>query len=145
MAELTREIIIDAGPETIFAFLTVPERWAEWAGTEVEIDPRPGGIYRVVMGRDQFKSRGEFVEIVPNEKVVYTFGWEDEGNPIPPGATTVEMTLHPEGDKTLLRVVHRGLPDDAVDDHGGGWDHYLARLAVVAAGGDPGPDPNLEG
>ena len=74
------------------------------------------------------------------EKVVFTFGWEQEGNPIPPGSTTVEITLHPEGDKTRVRLVHRGLPDDAVSDHGEGWDHYLGRLAIAATGGDAGPD-----
>jgi hypothetical protein len=36
--------------------------------------------------------------------------------------------------------VHSGLPDDAVDDHGGGWANYLQRLSVRATGGDPGPD-----
>ena len=59
---------------------------------------------------------------------------------ITPGSTTVEITLHPEGDKTRLRLVHRGLPADAVDDHSNGWAHYLERLALRAAGGDPGPD-----
>jgi hypothetical protein len=49
--------------------------------------------------------------------------------------------LHPEGEKTRVKLVHRGLPDDnAVKEHTEGWDHYLGRLAVVAAGGDPGPD-----
>ena len=46
------------------------------------------------------------------------------GHPIPAGSTTVEITLHPEGDKTRVRLAHRGLPDDAVSDHTGGWDHY---------------------
>jgi len=32
------------------------------------------------------------------------------------------------------------LPDDAVDDHGVGWAHYLERLSVRVTGGDPGPD-----
>ena len=39
-----------------------------------------------------------------------------------------------------MRLVHRGLPADAVDDHGEGWAHYLDRLAVTATGGDAGPD-----
>jgi uncharacterized protein YndB with AHSA1/START domain len=77
---------------------------------------------------------------VPNEKVVYTFGWEQDGNPITPGSTRVELTLHPEGSKTRLRLVHSGLPDDAVADHTGGWDHYIERLAIVASGGSVGPD-----
>jgi hypothetical protein len=59
---------------------------------------------------------------------------------IPPGSTTVEITLHPEGDKTRLRLVHRDLPEDAIGDHTEGWDHYLGRLAVAASGGDAGPD-----
>jgi uncharacterized protein YndB with AHSA1/START domain len=74
------------------------------------------------------------------EKVAFTFGWEEDGHPIPPGSTTIEITLHPEGDKTLVRLVHSGLPDDALGDHGNGWAHYLDRLALRATGGDPGPD-----
>ena len=139
MAELVREIMIDATPETIWPFLTEPDKHVEWNGTVADIDPRPGGVYRVLIG-GQFQSAGEYVEVVPNEKVVFTFGWEQTSHPIPPGSTTIEITLHPEGDKTRVRLVHRGLPDDAVTDHGKGWEHYLARLAVAATGGDPGPD-----
>jgi uncharacterized protein YndB with AHSA1/START domain len=139
MAELVREIMIDATPETIWPFLTETDRHLEWDGTEAELDPRPGGIYRVLVA-GEFQSAGEYVEVVPHEKVVFTFGWEQEGNPITPGSSTVEITLHPEGSKTLLRLVHSGLPADAVADHIQGWDHYLGRLAIAAAGGDPGPD-----
>jgi len=48
--------------------------------------------------------------------------------------------MHPEGGKTLVRIVHKGLPEEAVDAHTQGWMHYLTRLAVRASGGDPGPD-----
>jgi uncharacterized protein YndB with AHSA1/START domain len=139
MAELVREIMIDATPETIWPFLTDAAKWVEWEGTEAELDPRPGGVYRVLV-RGEFQSAGEFVEVVPMEKVAFTFGWTDQGNPVPPGSTTVEITLHPEGDKTLVRMVHKGLPDGAVEPHSDGWTHYLTRLSVRAAGGDPGPD-----
>jgi uncharacterized protein YndB with AHSA1/START domain len=139
MAELRREILIDASPETIWPFLVEPERHIEWLGTVVDIDPRPGGRYRVLVG-GQHQSVGEYVEVTPYERVVFTFGWEQEGNPITPGSSTVEISLHPEGATTRVRLTHRGLPDDAVDDHTGGWDHYLDRLATRVAGGDPGPD-----
>jgi uncharacterized protein YndB with AHSA1/START domain len=139
MAELVREIMIDATPETIWPFLTEADKHAQWEGTEVDIDPRPGGIYRVLVA-GQFQGAGEYVEVVPQERVVFTFGWEQEGNPITPGSTTVEISLHPEGDKTRVRLVHSGLPEDAVSDHTSGWDHYLSRLATVAAGGVNGPD-----
>ena len=139
MAELVREIMIDAAPETIWPFLTEPERHLEWLGTEVDIDPRPGGHYRVLV-QGQHPSVGEYVEVVPLEKVVFTFGWDEEGHPIPAGSTTIEISLHPEDGKTLVRLVHSGLPDDAVSDHTRGWDHYLSRLGVAATGGDAGPD-----
>jgi uncharacterized protein YndB with AHSA1/START domain len=139
MAELVREIMIDATPETIWPYLTEPERHVEWLGTVADIDPRPGGVYRVFVGGEN-QSAGEYVEVVPMQKVVFTFGWEQEGHPIPPGSTTIEISLHAEGDKTRVRLVHRGLPDDAVSDHTHGWDHYLGRLLIVATGGNAGAD-----
>ncbi len=139
MAELIREVVVDARPATIFPYLTEPELHLEWMGTEAELDARPGGTYRVLV-RGSHPSLGEFVEIVPDEKVVFTFGWDEPDHPIPARSTEVEITLVPDGDKTRVRLVHRGLPDDAVDDHIKGWDHYLSRLAVAASGGDPGPD-----
>ena len=54
--------------------------------------------------------------------------------------------LTPEGDGTLLRFVHSGLPsDEAAASHAHGWDHYLERLVSAAEGGDPGRDPWLDG
>lgn len=79
MAELVREIMIDARPETIWPFLTDPEKHVEWNGTKADIDPKPGGTYRVLVA-GQYPSAGEYVEVVPHEKVVFTFGWEQEGN-----------------------------------------------------------------
>ena len=139
MAELVREIIIDAEPETIWPFLTDPARHVEWMGSVADIEPRPGGVYRVLVG-GQTQSAGTYLEVVPMKKVVFTFGWEREAHSIPPGSTTVEISLHPEGDKTRVRLVHRGLPDDAVSDHGHGWAHYLGRLSIAATGGDAGAD-----
>jgi uncharacterized protein YndB with AHSA1/START domain len=142
MAELVREVVIDASPDTIFPFLTDPEQHTLWMGTEVDLDPHPGGKYRVLaMGHPGV---GEFVEVVPNEKVVFTFGWDEPNHPIPAGSTEVEITLIPEGTKTRVRLAHRGLPDDAVSDHTKGWDYYLNRLAIAAGGGDAGPESTME-
>ncbi|TVZ96600.1 activator of Hsp90 ATPase-like protein [Streptomyces sp. BK340] len=64
--------------------------------------------------------------------------------PVPPGSSTVEITLEPVPEGTLPRLVHRDLPSpEACAAHEEGWTHYTGRLAVVAAGGDPGPDPLL--
>jgi uncharacterized protein YndB with AHSA1/START domain len=86
---------------------------------------------------------GEYVEVDPPNRVVFTFGWEGDGNPTPPGSTTVEITLTPDGDGTKVRLVHTGLPSaESAERHGEGWDTYLARLEIAAAGGDAGPDPH---
>ncbi len=144
MTELIRDIVVDASPATIFPFLVDPELHLKWMGTEAEIDARPGGAYRVLVGGDH-PSVGEFVEVVPDERVVFTWGWDEPDHPIPAGSTRVEITLTPEGGKTRIRLVHRGLPADAVAEHTGGWDHYLGRLAVAGTGGDPGPDGEMVG
>ncbi|HMK63578.1 MAG TPA: SRPBCC family protein [Acidimicrobiales bacterium] len=139
MTDLVREIMIDATPETIWPFLTQPSEIVRWHGTVAELDPRPGGVYRVLVA-GQFQSAGQYIEVVSHQKVVFTFGWDHEGHPIPAGSTTVEISLHPEGDKTRVRLVHHGLPEDAMTDHDRGWEHYLGRLAIAVGGGDPGPD-----
>jgi uncharacterized protein YndB with AHSA1/START domain len=139
MAELTREVVVDASPATIFPFLTDPTAHVRWMGTEAALDPQAGGQYRVLV-QGRHPGVGEFLEVVPDERVVFTFGWDEPDHPIPAGSTEVEITLIPAGTKTTVRLVHRGLPDDAVGDHTSGWDHYLERLAAVCAGEDVGPD-----
>ena len=137
---LEREIRVGARPETVFPFFTDPEKMVRWMGKQATLDPRPGGIYRVdVTGRDI--ARGEYVEVVPNSRVVFTWGWEGDGNPVPPGSSTVEVSLIPDGDGTIVRLRHLGLPADHGDGHAEGWEHYMARLVPAVAGKDPGPDP----
>jgi hypothetical protein len=59
---------------------------------------------------------------------------------VPPGASTVEIDLEPAGTGTRLRLVHRGLPPEALATHTEGWDFFLPRLTAVAEGGDPALD-----
>ncbi|MEO9181181.1 MAG: SRPBCC family protein [Acidimicrobiales bacterium] len=130
MAELVQEVLIAAQPSTIFQLLTDPAQVAWW-GTNAELDPRPGGIYKILVG-DNHPSRGEFVEVVTNEKIVFTFGWDQPGHPIPAGSTMVAITLTPEGESTRVRLVHSGLPDDAIADHNKGWVQFLEALKTEA-------------
>lgn len=145
MGEVVQEVMVDASPETIFELLTVSSQHVRWMGTEAELDPRPGGTYRVVVA-GQYPAAGEFVELVPNEKVVFTFGWDGPDNPVPPGSSTIEITLHSEGGgKTRVRLVHRDLPDEMLPQHVHGWDHYMNRLSLAAAGQDLGTDTGPQG
>ena len=54
------------------------------------------------------------------------------------------MASSPSG-APIVRLRHSGLPEAAREIHGQGWDHFMARLAMAAAGKDPGPDPMAEG
>jgi uncharacterized protein YndB with AHSA1/START domain len=143
---LTRELVIDASPETVWEFLTDPEKIKRWKGVLVSFDASPGAAYRIEVIPSHIAA-GEIVELDPPHRLVYTWGWEPgEGVPasVTPGSTTVEYELVPEGAGTRLKFTHRDLPNqEAADSHATGWDHYLERLAVASAGGDPGPDPWL--
>ena len=133
------EVAIAARPETVFAFLTDPEKMTRWWGSMAELDPRPSGILRVAV-RPGMTGRGQYLEVEPFRRVVFTWGWEEPGFPIAPGASTVEILLTPDGDRTLLHLIHRDLPEAVRESHREGWDYYLARLVIAAAGGDPGVD-----
>ncbi len=126
-----REVRIAARPKTVFTYLVDPEKLVAWMGSKAELEARPGGLFRLDY-HGQHMARGEFVEVVENERVVLTWGWEDAGAATPPGASTVEITLTPDGDGTLLRLVHRGLSADEARSHGEGWDYFLPRLAAAA-------------
>jgi uncharacterized protein YndB with AHSA1/START domain len=137
-APIELETRVAAPPEIVFAYFVQPALYRRWKGSTAELDPRPGGLYRVTMPTGQV-ALGEYVVVEPPSRVIFTWGWE--GNPdLPPGSTTVEVTLVPDGDGTLVRLVHAGLPDDTWRaQHAEGWQRYLDRLAVAGSGGDPGP------
>jgi len=138
-----REIQIAAPPATVFAFLTDQDKLLRWMGTEATVAPQTGGLYLVnVTGQNI--ARGKFIEVVPVHRLAYSFGWEE--NPkVPPGSSLIQIDLLEEKGGTLLRLTHSGLPDaEECAGHEEGWTHYLDRLGVVAAGGDPGPDSNCK-
>ncbi len=134
-----RETQIAAPCATVFAFLTDPEKILRWMGTDATTETHQGGLY-LVKGLGVRTARGAFREVVPVHRLAYSFGWE--GNEaVPPGSSLVEIDLIDKDGGTLLRMTHTGLPNaEECDGHARGWAHYIARLAVAATGGDPGPD-----
>jgi uncharacterized protein YndB with AHSA1/START domain len=142
-AVVEREIRIAARPETVFDFFVDPEKMVRWKGRRAELDPRPGGVYRVAIN-DQAIARGEYVEIDAPNRVVFTWGWEGQEtgeHAVPPGSSRVEVELTPDGDGTLVRLRHLDLPEQSREIHGQGWDLFLGSLAQVAEGKDAGPVP----
>ena len=129
---IERVIDIAASPETVFALLTDPEQYVRWKGNNAQLDARPGGVFDVGFA-DGNRVRGEYVEVVPNRRVVFTWGW-DSPSAVQAAGSTVEIDLEPRGKGTRLRLVHRGLPAEARASHSEGWDYFLPRLIAVAEG-----------
>jgi uncharacterized protein YndB with AHSA1/START domain len=134
------EVHIDAVPETVFEHFTDPLKLVRWMGSEATLDPRPGGVFRLVLFAGAVVL-GEFSEVTPYRRVVFTWGWEDEVFAVPPASTEVEVELTPQAGGTHVRLRHRRVPEWASAFVGAGWSNYVERLAVAATGDDPGPDP----
>ena len=138
MTEVVVEQQIAAPPSTVYDYLTDSDKWAQWQGASASLDAKPGGIFSMMMGNGM-KARGQFVELVPDKRVVFTWGWIDRPG-IPPGSTTVQIDLNEYADGTLLVLTHRDISADESAMQKMGWTHYLPRLALVASGTDAGPD-----
>lgn len=135
-----QEVVVDAPMDEVFALLVDPELFVLWMADDATLDPVPGGTVRWTHPNGDAVS-GRYVEIDPPHRLVFTYGWERPEVEIPPGSTTVEISLtsRPDG-ATVVRLVHSGLRD-AADAHQGGWRHYLDRLRRTAQGEHVGPDP----
>jgi uncharacterized protein YndB with AHSA1/START domain len=140
---------VTGSPETVFAYFTDPDKHRRWMGAEVELDARPGGTYRVAMAPEVWVS-GHYLAVEPPHRLLLTWGWES-GLDLPtglkqvqPGSSAVEFRFIEDGDGTIIRVRHLGLPsEEARWTHGRGWNGYLPRLVAVLRGHDPGEDPVL--
>ncbi|HTN80521.1 MAG TPA: SRPBCC domain-containing protein [Acidimicrobiales bacterium] len=124
---------IGARPETVWRFWTDPERMREWWGAAAALDPAPGGVCRVEMAHGAVME-GAFVELVPYERLVFTFGWQPrEGGPdVPPGSSRVEVTLVDDAGDTIMTLRHSGLPASEARRHVEGWGEHLPVLVEAA-------------
>jgi len=142
---VVREVRIAAAPTVVFSYFVDPAKLTTWKAASAELDARPGGRFRMdVTGRGDI-AHGEYLDLDPPRRIRFTWRWE-EARPAPSAAppSVVEVTLTPDGNGTLLRLVHRGIPAEILQGSAAGWDHYLARLVLAAPGRDPGPDPWAE-
>jgi uncharacterized protein YndB with AHSA1/START domain len=126
---------ISARPETVWHYWTDPQRMCDWWGATAELDPRPGGTCRVDMGGGPVMV-GEYVELVPHERIVFTFGWEPthDAPDVAPGSTRVEVTLIADAGDTIMTLRHSGLPAAFADEHHAGWGHFLPLLRDAVEG-----------
>jgi uncharacterized protein YndB with AHSA1/START domain len=123
----SHEVTIAAPIDVVWAHLTTAEGLVRWVGPDATADPAPGGILRWTH-QNGASVVGRFVELVPHRRLVFTYGWEDGRMGVLPESTTVEIDLTEKRGVTTVRLVHRGLPPEAADDHERGWAYFLGVL-----------------
>jgi uncharacterized protein YndB with AHSA1/START domain len=116
--------------EEVFRWWTEPgllERWMSPIGSvTAQVDLRVGGRFTIVMkdGPVKIEHRGEYLEIDPPRRLVFTWESVYTGGP-----TIVTVTLEPEGPSaTRLLLVHSSLPEEVAKSHAGGWSAMVDRL-----------------
>ena len=99
-------------------------------GVGAQLDARPGGRFRIDADGEHI-AIGEYREVDAPHRVVMTWGWEKDET-MPPGSTTVEITLTPDGAGTVLRLRHTSLPnEDARARHLEGWTMNVGKLRML--------------
>jgi uncharacterized protein YndB with AHSA1/START domain len=140
--DLVLERVIDVPRELVWTAWTTPEHltpWfcpKPWTTTECEIDLRPGGIFRTVMRSPEgkeFPNVGCFLEVVPNERLVWTDALLPGYRPSPEPFFTAVLTLKPSGKGTryVATAIHRDETGRKKhEDMGfhGGWGMVLDQL-----------------
>lgn len=145
--ELTLTRLINAPREKVYRAWTEPELMKEWFTPRpwitpvIETDVRPGGSNYILMrGPDgsEFPNRGVYLEVVPNEKLVftdaYTKAWEPSEKPF----MTVTLTFEAVGNQTryTARVVHWTVADREAHEKmgfGPGWGKATDQLEELVA------------
>jgi uncharacterized protein YndB with AHSA1/START domain len=133
-----------AAPRAVaFRACTQPRELAKWWGPRgftvpsVSFDLRAGGVYRIAMQPPEgelFHLSGEFREVEPPSRLVYTFVWEP---PDPDDReTVVTMTFGDLGESTELTVLQEGFAtEERRALHQEGWSDSLDRLEALLSSG----------
>ena len=133
---LELECVVQAPPSRVFALLTEPVELAKWWGPrgfttpEIDLDLNSGGPYRLTMQPpegDLFHLAGEFLEIDPPKRLVYTFNWEP---PDPDDReTVVRLSLEAVGDATKVSLWQGTFATEGrLELHRDGWSDSFEKL-----------------
>jgi uncharacterized protein YndB with AHSA1/START domain len=124
---VTQRIELNAPTAEVFRHLTTVEGLLRWMAVEAILELEPGG--RLQWTHENGATMvGRFIEIDPPHRLVFAYGWKDDLMGVPPESTVVEIELEERDGRTILTLVHRGIPDQAVDDHAYGWGFFMSRL-----------------
>jgi uncharacterized protein YndB with AHSA1/START domain len=131
---LTLKRRFNAAPEKIYAAWTQPAQIAQWFGPDAggvqraETDLRTGGRFTIVFNTEdgeEHQVNGVYRELVRNKKLVFTWAWRST----PERESLVTVLIEPDGDGSLLTLMHEQFFDEAARDrHSHGWTGSLDKL-----------------
>jgi uncharacterized protein YndB with AHSA1/START domain len=127
--------LIPVPREAVFAAWLDPVSLALWmcpgsvTGATIELDPRVGGQFRIVMhhGQGDEEHRGAYLAIEPPSLLSFT--WISAHTDYQSTVVTVELKA--QGNGTELTLTHRRLPPAEVDAHRRGWTDIVEKLAAL--------------
>ena len=135
---LTIKRRFNAAPAKVYEAWTDPKVIARWFGpegvtrVEAETDLRVGGRYHITMHvpGDQHDVFGVYREIVPNERLIFSWAWKTT----PDRESLVTVTFKPDGTGTIMTLLHEQLLDEEVRDrHNVGWTGAIDKLEKLMA------------
>jgi uncharacterized protein YndB with AHSA1/START domain len=118
-------------PADVYARWTVPELLCQWWSQTAESEAQVGGAYSLSWPAIGRRLYGEYLAVVPNRELRFTWNWAHE----PEDKRTVAVwfaPLTPSGTTlTLEQGPYAETPDDQEgrnENHLAGWRYFLPRL-----------------
>lgn len=108
-------------------FFAGPDGWS----ASVKSKAKVGEEYQIDMHgeNDTYSHTGIYKEIIPNEKIVFTWNSQSVQD------TVVTITLTEKGNATEIKLVHEFMPsEEMIENHTKGWKGILGRLDHVVTG-----------
>jgi len=144
--DLVLERVIDVPPQLVWKAWTEPKhlmKWfvpKPWSLADVELDLRPGGIFRSVMRSpegEEFPNVGCFLEVIDGKRLTFTDALEPGFRPAATPFFTAVVTMEPEGEGThyIARALHGTVESRRKHEEMGfheGWGAALDQLVAHA-------------
>ncbi|NET34403.1 MAG: SRPBCC domain-containing protein [Cyanothece sp. SIO1E1] len=115
-----KEIWINAPIERAFASFTDAEAMLAWHGKEIEVNPVPGGIYKVTF-EDGTTILGEYKEVSPHSRVIYSANYNGVDS-------LITIDFLPRDGGTLIKLQQEFDPEQVTSSFDHGWNYFLQIL-----------------
>ncbi len=106
---------MNASPEEVFDALVNPDLIQIWSGDEAQMSDKVGGTFSLWGGQ----MYGVNLEVVKNKKLVQEWSYYQWAE-----ASKVTFLIKSKGKKTIVELIHEGVPEKSINSISDGWDSY---------------------